>query len=90
MNVIKRGGRRQRFSAAKLRRSIDRAAREGKVRASERAVMVREVSTGILGHLRARRSVRSSELRRMVIGRLGRRSRAAVAAWRRQERKRKK
>ena len=83
MDVIKRGGRRQRFSAAKLRHSIERAAREGKVRAAQRVVIAREISTGILGTLRARRSVRSSELRRMVLGRLGRRSRASVAAWRR-------
>ncbi|HLC74329.1 MAG TPA: ATP cone domain-containing protein [Candidatus Nanoarchaeia archaeon] len=89
MDVIKRNRKRQRFSATKLRRSIDGAARRGSVKASQRSVIVREISTGIMGRLRGRRTVRSTELRRMVLGRLERKSRAAAAAWRRSERKKK-
>lgn len=87
-SVIKRNKRRQKYSMAKLERAIQKAAREGKVKAAKGKQVAREIATGITKAVKRRRSVKATELRRRVLRRLESRSRAAVVAWRRFDRRR--
>ena len=86
--VLKRGGRRQAFSAAKLRRSVEKAAKDGKVSAGRRKELQKEVADTAIKHYEGKRTVRAADLRRAILGRLDRRAKAASAAWRRYDRMR--
>lgn len=88
MRVIKRNQRREAFSRRKLERAIEHAAREARVSRMERRTLAREVARDVQDSLRRRQSVTSVELRRRVLGRLGRRARSVATAWRRYERRR--
>ena len=88
--VIKRNKHRQKFSQQKLSRSIERAAREAGVSKNERKVFAREISAGIAKIVHKKRSVRSTQIRRMALRRLESRSKASVGAWQRHDRKHKK
>ena len=87
--VIKRGGKTQVFSAAKIRRAIQRAAREAKISASATRELIRDVGDAVVKEYRNRR-VRSTELRRSILKRLDRRTKSVASAWRRFDRKRKR
>ena len=86
--VIKRDSRRQAFSKAKIVGAVEKAAREARVSSDKRREYAREISEGVAKSLSRRSSVRSSEIRRRVLKRLESRSRAAVSAWKRHDRKR--
>ena len=84
--VIKRNKKRQKFSRAKLERSIILAAREAKITASKAKQLARDVAEGISEAMSKRRSVKSTELRRRIFRRLESRSAATITAWRRYDR----
>lgn len=86
--VIKRDKRKQQFSRTKLEKSIEKAAKEAKISAARIKTIVKEISEGVYAHVRKKKLVKSTDLRRYVLGRLERRSKAATAAWRRFDRKR--
>ncbi len=83
VDVIKRDRKRERFSRAKIHRAVEKAAQQARVSASRRKELAREISEGVHERLSGKRSVRSSELRRMVLSRLERREPSAATAWRR-------
>jgi len=87
VEVIKRNKRRQKFSVNKLKKSVMAAAREAKLNKVEGNQLARDVTEGVYRTIRRRKSVASTELRRKVLRRLESRSRAAIAAWRRHERR---
>ncbi len=89
-DVVKRNGKKQKFSKAKLEKSVEKAAKEAKVSAAHIKTLVKEISEGVSAAIGGRKSIKSAELRRKVLDRLGRRSKAAVAAWRRYDKKRRK
>jgi transcriptional repressor NrdR len=68
--VIKKDGRRQRFSPTKLKRSIDRAAKDAGVSAKKRKETIFDVYSGIIESFGKRGSVRTRDLRKSVLGRL--------------------
>lgn len=86
--VLKRGSRRQTFSAAKLRRSVEKAAKDGKMSAGKRKELQKEVADVVIEQYKRKRTVRVADLRRSILGRLDRRAKAVSAAWRRYDRKR--
>jgi len=88
--IIKKDGRRQKFSKTKIERAIDKAAREAKVSAAKRKEICKEIANGIVESLKRRKTISASELRTRVLRRLETRSKAAVAAWRRYDRRMKK
>lgn len=85
--VIKRSGKKESFSRAKLERAIDRAAKEGRVNAERRREISKEVSESVKNALSKRRTIKTTELRRRVLDRLERRSRAIASAWRSYDRR---
>ncbi len=88
--VIKKGGRRQAFSPIKIRRSIQRAAKEAGFSPAKIRKTVREVGDEVITFYKKKRLVPSGVLRRSVLGRIERRSKATALAWRRQEKRKRK
>ena len=88
VDVIKRSGRRQRFSHVKLARAVERAAKEAKLSTAKRRELVKEVSTGISSSLGRRHSIPAIDLRRRALRRLESRSKATLKSWRRFDRRR--
>jgi len=87
MDVVKRSGRRQKFSIAKLERGLTKAFKEAKVSSARARENVTEIADSVYSSIRRRRSIRAVDLRRRVLGRLDRRSRAAARAWRSYDRR---
>ena len=87
VDVIKRNKRRQKFSINKLQRSIMGATREAKLGKTQGGQIAKDIAEGFYRSIRRRKSVASTELRRRALRRLESRSRAAISAWRRFERR---
>tara|TARA_Y100000310_G_scaffold13087_1_gene13411 strand:+ start:1329 stop:1601 length:273 start_codon:yes stop_codon:yes gene_type:complete len=88
VDILKRSGRKQNFSLAKLQKAIDRAAKDAKMPVAKRKELCKEIAEGIKGSLRRKRSISAVDLRRRVLGRLDRRSIATSKAWRKFDRRR--
>ena len=87
--VIKRDGKTQAFSAAKVRRSVQRAARDVKLSAEKTRELIRDVADSVVNKYKNRR-VKSTELRRVLLRRIDRRVKSVASAWRRFDRSRRK
>lgn len=90
VNVVKRNGRKQRFSRAKLAKSIEKAARESGMNAARAGDVCDSMSADIAKRIKDRDQIKSTDLRRRVLGRLDRKAKRVAACWRRHERKVKK
>ena len=88
--VLKKDGRKVAFVAAKLKKSIDKAGKDAKISPSKRKELIREIAEPVIKAAKKRKLVKSSELRRAILGKLDRKSKKVSAAWRRHDRKRKK
>lgn len=89
MAVIKRDGKRQSFNASKLRKSIEKAAKEAGMSAGKRKELIKEISEPVI-KLYKNRSVKAVALRRSILGRLDRKAKSVSKAWRRHDRKKRK
>lgn len=88
MDVIKRNRRRQRFSKTKLEKSIIKASRGAKIASSKARELARDISESVRNSLRGKRSVRTTDLRRLILRRLDTRARSVASSWRRYDRRR--
>ena len=88
--VIKRGGKKQNFSASKIKRAVARAAREAKLPSSEIKKLMGKVANPVIRRFRGRESVRTSAIRKAILSKLNRKAKAVSAAWKKHERRRKK
>jgi transcriptional regulator NrdR family protein len=89
-SVIKRGGSKQKFSPSKLKKSIDWALKDAKVPKAKRDGLVKEIGGEIISLFSKRKLVKTTEIRSAVLKRLTKKSKAAVAAWKRSEKKKRK
>lgn len=85
--VIKRSGKKQAFSSAKIRRAIDRAAREAGLSGGKRHELA-QVAKHIIEKYMKRKLIKATEIRKSILRILDRRARGAAQAWRRFDRKR--
>lgn len=85
--VIKKGGRKQAFSASKIRKGILMAAREAKISSLKAKVLIREVGEPVISLYGKKRTVKAADLRRSILGRLDRKAKKVSAAWRKYDRK---
>jgi len=86
--VIKKNKKRQTFTPAKIRRSIERAAREAKVSPKKIKKLMAEVADPLIKLVKRKRTVRASYLRKSILGRLDRRLKKVSNAWKKFDRKR--
>lgn len=87
--VIKKGGGRQQFSPAKIKKAIKGAAREAKASARTKKEL-EKVAKEVIAKFRGRKLVKTAEIRRAVLAKLSRKAKAVAAAWKRKEKKKKK
>ncbi len=89
--VIKRGGsRRQSFSPAKIKKSIEGAVKEAGFSRGKVEETVKKVGNAVIDFYKKKRVVKATAIRRSILGRLGRISKAVVSVWKRHEKKKKK
>ena len=86
-NVIKKGGKKQAFSPAKLRNSIIAAAKDAKLSKSKINQLVKDVAEPLVALIKKKRVIRVSSIRKSIIGRLDRRAKSVENAWKRFEKK---
>ena len=87
--VVKKGGKKQAFSAAKIRRSVEKAAKDVKMAPAKVKELVKNVADPVIALYKKKRTVKVSALRRSILGRLDRRAKKVSAAWRRYDKKKK-
>jgi transcriptional regulator NrdR family protein len=88
--VIKRGGRIQKFSPSKIKKSVMGAARDAKVQKAKRAKLVREVTGPVIKACKKKKTVKATAIRSLIVKRLKKKSKEAAAAWIKYERKHRK
>ena len=86
--VIKRSGRIEAFSAAKIKRGIERAAKDARLSPSDVRKLVLKVAEPLIKLNKNKRLVKVTDLRRAILGRLERKAKRVSAAWRRFDKKR--
>ena len=89
MVVVKRGGKTQAFSPSKIKKAIEKTAKDAKVPVVKRKELLKEVALPIIKLYKNKR-VKSTELRKIILRRLSSRSKATVAEWKRWEKRKKK
>ncbi len=89
MVVVKRGGKTQAFSPSKIKKAIEKTAKDAKVPVVKRKELLKEVALPIIKLYKNKR-VKSTELRKIILRRLSSRSKAPVAEWKRWEKRKKK
>ncbi|MBU2104318.1 MAG: hypothetical protein KKF67_00880 [Nanoarchaeota archaeon] len=88
--VIKKGGKRQAFSPSKIRASIKAAAREARLPQTKAQKLVKEVGDSVISFYKKKRIVKSTAIRKSILGRLERKAKAVASAWRRHKKKKRK
>ena len=88
--VLKKGGKKQAFSVSKLKKSIEKAAKDAGLPNSKIKVLVKEVAEPVIALAKKKRTVKAAALRRAILGRLDRKAKAVSNAWRRYDRKKKR
>lgn len=81
--VIKKGGKRQAFIPNKIRRAVVMAAKEAKLSPAKIKGLVKEVAEPAISFYKKKKLVKSTDIRRALLGRLNRRAKAVSASWRR-------
>ena len=87
--VVKKGGKKgQAFSPAKVRKSIQKSAKDAKLSKAKTDALLKEVADPVISQYKKKR-VKSSDLRRSILGRLDRKSKKVASAWKKYDRKKK-
>ncbi len=83
--VIKRGGlKRQSFSPAKIKKSIEKASKEAGFSRTKAEETVKKVGNAVIDFYKKKRVVKTTAIRRSILGRI---SNAVVSAWKRHEKR---
>jgi len=88
--VIKRSGKRQAFSAAKIRKSISGAAKRAGFSPTKTRELVKDVGESVIKLYKGKRLVRTSAIRKSILGRVDKRVKSVGRAWRVAEKKKKR
>lgn len=88
--VLKRDKKKQAFSAAKLKRSIEKAAKEAGIVIAKRKKLVREIAEPVTALAKKKSVIKAIAIRKMIFRRLETRAKSVINAWRKYERKKKK
>jgi transcriptional regulator NrdR family protein len=80
-NVIKRGGKTQKFSPSKLKKAVMSALKEAKVPKPKRAKIVREVAGPVIKACKGKKTVRGIVIRNDIVKRLRKKCKEGAAAW---------
>ena len=86
--VIKKGGsKKETFDPKKIKRSVERAAKDAKVSPAKKRELLKEVVEPTIEFFKKKKEVKAPDLRRAILGRIERRSKAVFKAWKKFEKK---
>ncbi|MCK4647658.1 hypothetical protein KAT24_01880 [Candidatus Pacearchaeota archaeon] len=88
--VIKRGGRRQKFIPAKIKNSIKNAAKAARISPAKTRELVNEVGGAVIEFAQKKKLVKTIDLRKSILGRINRRIKSVASAWKKSEKRKKK
>jgi transcriptional regulator NrdR family protein len=81
INVIKKGGKEQKFVPNKIKRAINKAAMDAKMAPAERKILVRVVGGAVIKACRKRKTVNSSVIRKLIVQKLRTKARPVALSW---------
>lgn len=87
MDVIKRDGRKEVFSAAKIIKSIEKVAKDAKLDALK---LVKEVAEPAIEYFKKKKIVKTSDIRKFILEKLAKISKETIKAWKMYEGKKTK
>ena len=87
VHVIKKRGRKQAFSSAKIRNAVLKSAKDAKLSPAKVKQLVKDVADPVISLAKGKRRVKAADLRRSLLGRLDRRAKSVSNAWRRFDKK---
>ena len=86
--VIKRGGKkRESFSPSKIKNAIRKSAKEAGFSSSKIEETVKEVGNGVIDFFGKKKVVKSVDIRRSILGRLGRSAKSVASKWKQFEKR---
>ena len=85
--VIKRGGKKQKFIPSKIRNSIKKAAKEARISDTKTKELIKEISEPAINFYKKKRFVKTTELRKSILGRISRRAKSVATAWKKHEKR---
>lgn len=77
----------QAFIPAKIKRAVERAAKEAGVAPTQIGDLIADVAEPVIELYKKKRVVKTSELRRSLLGRLERRAKKVSVAWKKYDKK---
>jgi len=89
-HVIKRNKKKQTYTIKKLERAVEKAAKDAKISLKGRKKLIHEVAHTLHYKLKGRTSIKTTDLRRLILRRLDRRSKKTARAWRRHDNRKKR
>ncbi|MBU0457477.1 MAG: ATP cone domain-containing protein [Nanoarchaeota archaeon] len=81
-HVLKRNKKKQQFMPIKIRHSVEKAAKEAKLSSARVKQLVLDVAEPVIELAKKKKVVKSTDLRRAILGRLDRRTKKTSKAWR--------
>ncbi len=78
MDVIKRDGRKEVFSAAKIIKSIEKAAKDAKIDALK---LVKEIAEPAIEYFKKKKIVKTADIRKLILEKFKKTSKDLVRAW---------
>lgn len=89
--VIKKGGKKKEaFNPTKIRNAVNAAAREVGLPPAKRAELVKEVADPAIAFFKTKKVVKTKDIRKSILRRLERRSKATASAWKKFNKKKKR
>lgn len=85
--VIKRNQVKQKFSPSKIKDSIYNAAKDAGLSMFKVKELEKEVAEPVIKHFKSKKSIRASEIRKSILGRLDRRAKSVSSAWRKYDKR---
>ena len=88
MDIIKRNGKKQKFSKPKLVKGLMKCCKGAKMSSVRCKKLAEGVSSSVVEGLKGKRSIKAIDLRRRVLRRLDRSAKKVARAWRSFDKKR--
>ncbi len=87
VKVIKRSGKREDFRPGKIKKSVEKAAKEAGMAPKNIRILISDVVDPLVDVVKKKRAVKAVDIRKSVLRRLDRRAKSVSGAWRRYDRK---
>ena len=85
--VIKRGGKKEVFNPSKIKRGIERAAKDAKINSLKIKQLISEVADPFIEITKKKKSIKATEIRKSILRRIDRRAKSVSNAWRKFEKR---